>query len=135
MLLKYMLDTNIASFIIKGKSPKLELKFYALPLTTMCISMITRAELLYGVAKMPQATRLKSQVTYFLANIQTLEWDIHASNHYGIVRADLEKRGQVIGSLDMLIASHALAENLIIITNNMDEFKRVNALKFEDWTL
>lgn len=130
----YMLDTNIVSYLIKGKSPVLEQKMQFLPMNQICISVITRAELLYGLARMPQATRLANEVYKFLNYIHVLDWDIETSNTYAHTRADLEKRGQIIGSLDILIASHALAKDLILVTNNTAEFKRVHGLKYEDWT-
>ncbi len=98
--MKYMLDTNIASFLIKGKSEKLDNTIKYIPIGDICISVITRAELLYGVAKNPQATRLRQQVDEFLNYITVLDWDNLASESYAIIRADLERQGKVIGSMD-----------------------------------
>ncbi len=132
--MKYMLDTNIASFLIKGKSVTLDNKIKFVPVDDICISVITRAELLYGVAKVPQATRLKQQVNEFLNYITVLDWDNSASESYAIIRAELERQGKVIGSMDMQISAHAVSQNLILVTNNTKEFQRVNGLKIEDWT-
>ncbi len=132
--MKYMLDTNIASFLIKGNSKNLDNKIKYIPIDDICISVITRAELLYGVAKNPQATQLRQKINEFLRYITVLDWDISASDDYAIIRADLERQGKIIGSMDMQISAHALSQNLILITNNTKEFQRVNGLKIEDWT-
>lgn len=133
--MKYMLDTNIASFYIKGKSALLDKKMAMVNPNELCISIITQAELYYGLEKVGYPVRLTNLVEKFLSQITILDWGDNASRHYAIVRADLEKQGKVIGNMDMLISAHALAENLTLITNNTREFSRVKGLSFQDWTV
>lgn len=133
--MKYMLDTNIASFYIKGKSALLDKKMAMVNPNELCISMITQAELYYGLEKANNPVRLTHLVEKFLSQITILDWGDNASRHYAIIRADLEKQGKVIGNMDMLISAHALAENLTIITNNVGEFSRVKGLVVQDWTV
>ena len=133
MPIKYMLDTNIASYLIKGNSPHLENHIRTIPVEQVCISVITQAELRYGLARLPHATHLAQQVEHFLQGITVLDWDVAVADAYGLVRADLEKRGQPIGNMDMQIAAHALVKDLILVTHNTKEFQRVLGLKLEDW--
>ena len=97
------------------------------------MSTVTEGELRYGMARRPEATRLKLIVEEFLLRLTILEWDSAAAQHYGHLRAALERDGQCMGSLDMMIAAHALAYGLILVTNDQ-AFKRIKKLKIEDWT-
>lgn len=135
MTLRYMLDTNIVSFIIKANNRILEHKIKSISKEQICISSITQAELLYGIARKPEATRLHREVHHFLNHIQILSWENDIAPYYAQIRADLEKKGQTIGAMDMLIASHAVAKNLTLVTNNIAEFKRVHGLIYDDWTI
>lgn len=131
----YMLDTNIVSYLLRGSHPALEQRLRREPVSAVCISAITRAELRYGVARLqPAASRLECEVERFLVGITVLPWGASAADAYGLVRATLERRGQPIGALDTQIAAHALIENLTLITNNVREFSRVPGLRVEDWT-
>lgn len=132
---RFMLDTNIASYLLRGSHPALERRLRHEAVAAVCISAITRAELRYGVARLlPAATRLEREVERFLQGITTLPWDDAAADAYGQVRAWLERQGRPIGSLDTQIAAHALIANLTLITHNVREFQRVPGLKVEDWT-
>ncbi|MFT3717905.1 type II toxin-antitoxin system VapC family toxin [Pseudorhodoferax sp.] len=134
MTLRYMLDTNIASDLLRGGSPRLEQRLRRERVDAVCISAITRAELRYGVARLlPAATRLEREVQRFLQGIATLPWDEAAADAYGPVRAALERAGTPIGALDTQIAAHALIANLTFVTHNVDEFRRVAGLRVEDW--
>ncbi len=131
---RYMLDTNIASYLLRGSHPQLEQRLRRESVAAICISAITRAELRYGVARLlPAATRLEREVERLLQGITTLPWDAAAADAYGPVRAALEKKGTPIGSLDTQIAAHALVANLTLITHNSAEFRRVPGLRVEDW--
>lgn len=132
--MQYMLDTNIVSYLLRGSFPNLEEKIRTIPDDELCISVVSRAELQYGVARLKNAMRLKNLVQEFLASVHTLSWGTRAADHYAVLRADLQGTGKVIGSLDMLIAAHALSEGATLITNNSKEFNRVNNLRVEDWT-
>ena len=128
----YMLDTNASSAAIRGDAG-LDAKLQTLDRREWCISTITVAEHMYGLAKKPEAVRLAELVHAFLDAANVLMWDMAAAHALGRVRADLEKRGQVIGAYDMLIAAHALSRNLILVTDNIREFTRVENLKVENW--
>ncbi len=128
-----MLDTNICIYIIKKKPVRVFEIFNALKVGDVCISSITLAELQYGVYKSQFPERNKIALVNFLAPITILPFSDRASVSYGRIRADLEKRGQIIGSYDLLIAAHALSEELILITNNTKEFSRIQNLTLKNW--
>ncbi|MDO5140413.1 MAG: type II toxin-antitoxin system VapC family toxin [Eubacteriales bacterium] len=132
--MKYMLDTNICIFTIKQKSPEIIRNFLRHDPDELCISSVTYAELMYGVEKSAAAERNKAALSLFLSPIRILDFDARAAEEYGRIRASLERKGMPIGPMDMLIAAHAKAENLILVTNNTREFNRVEALDVEDWT-
>ncbi len=132
--MKYMLDTNICIYIIKNKPIKIFRKFEKINPKEVCISSITSSELWYGVNKSSSFEKNAIALEEFLSPIAILEYDEVASKHYGKIRSDLESKGKIIGSMDLLIAAHALSKNLTLITNNTKEFKRVNNLKVENWT-
>ncbi|MBZ0255552.1 type II toxin-antitoxin system VapC family toxin, partial [bacterium] len=102
---RYMLDTNIASYIIRGGNKKLRKRLSQVPISSLCISSITQAELIYGLALKPEATTLKKLVRDFLLRPEILPWDDKAAEQYGTVRARLEKAGAPIGNLDTMIAA------------------------------
>lgn len=129
----YMLDTNICIYIIKKKPVRVFEIFNALKVGDVCISSITLAELQYGVYKSQFPERNKIALANFLAPITILPFSDRASVFYGRIRAALEKRGQSIGSYDLLIAAHALSEELILITNNTKEFSRIQNLTLKNW--
>ena len=132
--MKYMLDTNICIFIIKHKPEAVIRKFVLHDPDEICISAVTYAELIYGVEKSQAVEKNRLALSLFLSPITVLEFDSRASEKYGIIRAELEKKGTQIGPVDMLIAGHAKAEKLILVTNNTREFIRVEGLEIEDWT-
>lgn len=130
-----MLDTDIASHIIRGRSRRLDERLRESNPSDVCISAITRAELRYGVARVEPAPRLAAQVEFFLAGIATVAWDDGAADRYGRLRALIERCGTPIGSLDTLIAAHALAVGAKIVTLNLRHFERVPELCIEMWAL
>jgi tRNA(fMet)-specific endonuclease VapC len=127
-----MLDTNICVFMLKQESGVLR-RFQAAASDGICISAITLAELEYGVAKSARKEHNTGTLAAFLALVEVLPFDIPAASQYGQIRATLAREGNVIGSLDMLIAAHAKSANLTLVTNNTREFKRVDGLRLEDW--
>ncbi len=130
--IKYMLDTNIVSHFIKNSGRVCE-KIISLPMSELSISAITKGEMYFGLAKKPESTQLKKLIHEFLIRIDVLPWDGVAAECYGNLRADLQKTGRVLGNLDLLIAAHALALNLTLITNDR-AFFQVTDLHVEDWT-
>ena len=132
--MKYMLDTNICIYCIKKKPPEVINKFLQYDPEDICISSITYGELMHGVEKSQAVEKNRLALALFLSPIQILPFDAEASEAYGKIRADLERKGTPIGPMDMLIAGHAQAENLVLVTNNTREFIRVSNLRVEDWT-
>ena len=131
--MKYMLDTNICIYAIKHKPAEVIKNFLSHDPKDMCISSITYGELMHGVEKSQAVERNRTALTLFLAAITILPFDDNAAERYGWIRADLERKGTPIGPMDMLIAGHAKAKDLILVTNNTREFLRVEGLKVEDW--
>ena len=128
----YMLDTDVASYMIKGTSPLL-LERLRKHLGQICISAITAAELKYGATKKGSGP-LTEKVNGFCSLVDVREWTPEAAEKYVHLRVNLEKKGEPIGSMDMLIAASAIAEEAILVTNNMDYFSRIPGLKIENWS-
>lgn len=127
-----MLDTSIASAVISQRVD-LGAQLLQLDQADWCISAITRAELQFGVARKPDATRLARLVTAFLAAARTEPFDDRAADEFGRVRADLERRGEGIGVADELIAAHAISLGATIVTDNMRHFERIAGLDVLNW--
>jgi tRNA(fMet)-specific endonuclease VapC len=134
MASQYLLDTNIASYIIKGNVPAVRRRLVRVPMAQVFISAVTEGELRYGVERRPAATKLRRIVEEFLLRVTVLPWDSDAARQYGHLRADLERLGQPMGNLDMMIGAHALAAGAILISNDR-VFGRIKKLKVEDWTI
>ncbi len=128
-----MLDTDIASYIIKGRAPQLDRRLASVPPPDVCISSLTRGELLFGVHLRPGEPRLARLVEQFLAGVASMPWDDAAADAYGRVAAELHLAGRRIGPLDTMIAAHALALDLRMVTNNVEQFSRVRGLQLENW--
>jgi tRNA(fMet)-specific endonuclease VapC len=131
--MSYLLDTNIASYVIKGNIPRVRQRLLRVPIASVAISVVTEAELRFGVARKPEATRLKIAVEEFLLHVSALPWDSEAAKQYADVRSTLERFGEPMGNLDMMIAAHALAARSVLVTND-GVFRRLKHLKIEDWT-
>ena len=130
-----MLDTDIASYIIRRRSPKIETKLSAIEPSMVCISVITRAELLYGLKRLPPDHRLHLGVRQFLKIVRALPWDAEAADFYAEIRHQLVTTGQPIGELDMTIAAHSLAVAAILVTNNTRHYERIPApLILQNWS-
>jgi tRNA(fMet)-specific endonuclease VapC len=130
---RYLLDTNTASYIIKGNIPLVRERLLKVPMSRVLISAVTEAELLFGAARRREAVRLKVAIDEFLLRVDSLPWDTNAARHYANLRAGLEIGGIPMGNLDMMIAAHALAIESILVTNDRS-FRRIKQLKIEDWT-
>ena len=131
-MIRYMLDTNTVSHLIKAH-PAVALRVVAAPMASLCISAVTEGELLFGLAKRPGATRLQLVVRQFLLRVDVLPWDSTAAQQYGTVRANLERQGKILAPLDLLIACHALSVGAVLVTND-HAFGQVAELQVEDWT-
>lgn len=130
----YLLDTNIASYVIKGTLPSIRKRLGRIPMAQLFVSAVTEAELRYGVARRPEATRLARVVEEFLIRVTILPWDSKAAKAYGDLRAELERAGQPMGNLDTMIGAHALAMGFVLVTNDM-AFTRIKKLKTENWSV
>ena len=127
-----MLDTNIVIYVIKRR-PLDVLDTFNQHTGQMCISSITLSELLHGVEKSAQPDHNLRQVESFVSRLDVLDYTSKASAHYGDIRSNLEKKGKTIGVNDIHIAGHARSEGLILVTNNLKEFERVEALRLDNW--
>ena len=131
-MLRYMLDTNIVIYVIKRRPIEL-LEGFNRHVGQMCISSITLAELLHGVEKSAMPDHNLRQVEDFITRLEVLEYGSKAAAHYGEIRADLERKGTPIGVNDLHIAGHARSEGLTLVSNNLREFERVEALRLVNW--
>jgi tRNA(fMet)-specific endonuclease VapC len=132
-MIRFLLDTNAFSRVVKRSSKEFGSRFDAIYLPEIAISVITEAELLFGLARRPEAHKLAVSVQLLLAKVTSLPWTSDAARHYSNIRADLERKGLPIDDMDMMIAAHALAEDAILVTND-NAFRRIDRLRVEDWT-
>lgn len=132
-MLKYMLDTNLCVRVLRERPHGLRARFNA-ESSSLCISTVVLYELLYAAAKSVRPTESRKAVEAFAERLQVLEFDSDAALHAGEIRAELERSGNVIGGYDLLIAGHARSRGLIVVTNNLREFQRVDGLRVEDWS-
>ena len=131
-MLRYLLDTNIVIYVLKRRPVEVLSTFNA-NASRMAISSITLAELLHGAQKCSRVSENLSVIEDFCSRLEVISYGAKAAQHYGAIRAALEKLGQPIGVNDLHIAGHARSEGLVLVTNNMSEFARVPALELENW--
>ena len=131
--MNFLIDTNICIYIMNNNPPEVIQKFKSMDLGQVGISSITVSELHYGVSKSRHLKQNMKRLEEFLIPFEIFPYDENASRYYGKIRYQLEKQGNVIGPLDLLIAAHALSKDLILITNNEKEFTRIKSLKIENW--
>lgn len=129
----YMLDTNICIYVMKNKPEKVLERFREELDGGLCISSITLGELEYGMKHSSNPAKNEQALLRFLAPLSILPFGAAAASEYGVLRTHLQNKGTPIGPLDMLIAGHALAEGLTLVTNNVREFERVPDLRLENW--
>jgi tRNA(fMet)-specific endonuclease VapC len=130
----YMLDTDTTSYLVKGRSPEIETKLADISPQMVCVSVITRAELMYGLKRLPADHRLHLVVRQFLGIVRVLPWDSEAADWYAAIRHQLITAGQPIGECDMMIAAHSLAAGAVLVTNNLRHYERIEApLMLENW--
>ncbi len=132
---RYMLDTDICSYIIKRSNDPLLRRLRRTPIIDLCISVITKSELLYGVEVSPRKQQDETAVRAFLSYVEVLDFPDKASFDYAKVRAQLKTSGKMIGANDLFIAAHARSLGLTLVTNNTREFRRVPKLLIENWTV
>jgi tRNA(fMet)-specific endonuclease VapC len=131
---RYMLDTDTCSYIMR-RSPEAVIKrLVRVPVSDVCVSVITKSELLFGVEVSPKRKQDEAAIAAFLLHVEVLDFPDEASLHYAKIRAELKTRGVMIGANDLLIAAHARSLGLTLVTNNTREFKRVRGLSIDNWT-
>ncbi len=133
-MLRYLLDTNIVIYVIKRR-PLQALEIFNQNAGRMAISAITLAELQHGAEKSSNPAANLAVVEDLCSRLEVLPYGAKAAQHYGSIRATLEKQGQTIGVNDLHIAAHARSEGLTLVSNNLREFERVPALQFENWAI
>ena len=131
---RFMLDTNMSSYIIKGANDAVQKRLENVPMANVCISSITQAELLRGVAKKPGAKKLPMIVNEFLLRVEILPWDSPAAESWAALRTIFEKAGKPLSAMDMLIAAHAKSCGAILVTNDKAFYNVRKFLSLEDWT-
>jgi tRNA(fMet)-specific endonuclease VapC len=133
--MRYMLDTDISSYIIKGGYGPVEQHLAETPPSDICISSVTRAELVYGLKKLSSRHWLHQAVQRFLGQTTLLPWDAGAADSFAEIKHQLLSGGTPIGDMDMLIAAHAIAADTVLVTNNDRHFKRIKLpLMMTNWT-
>jgi tRNA(fMet)-specific endonuclease VapC len=131
-----MLDTDITSYLIKGRAPQIEAKLSQLTPAMVCVSVITQAELKYGLKRLPDKHPLQHAVRQFLRIVRVLDWNSEAANHYAEIRQQLVSSGQPIGEMDMMIAAHSLSANAVLVSNNTRHYERIVApLTLVKWAI
>lgn len=129
----YMLDTDTCAFILRRSSQALLQRIQKVALEQQVMSMVTLAELLYGVQISSRKKENRAAVDALTRHLSVIDWSRDAAEHYADIRADLKKKGQLIGSHDLMIAAHARSLGAIVVTNNVKDFRRVKGLKHENW--
>lgn len=130
--MRYLLDTNIVSHILR-RQPNVMARLQSVPMSDLYISAVTHAELMYGLAKKPDAAKLHRAVHELLLRISVLPFNEQASTHYGKFKAQTEQSGKNLASLDMMIAAHASAVSAVLVSNDA-AFQQIADLSVEDWT-
>ena len=133
--MKYLLDTNICIYLIKKQYPEIIAKVLKIGFNNINISTITLAELEYGVANSKRSFEAQTALLEFTLPFEIIDYTYSAASLYGKIRKELKDKGQPISDMDMLIASVAMANDLIVVTNNEKEFKRISGLKIENWKI
>ena len=129
----YMLDTDTSIYTIKNRPISVRKQFVKLEMDQICISVVTYAELIFGTENSSDPKRNRAVLDHFARHLTVHDWDTTAAEHYGSVRHKLEREGTPIGSMDMMIAAHALSIGAVLVTNNEKHFRRVGGLKLTNW--
>lgn len=129
----YLLDTDICSYIMKRSHPQLIEKLQVVDLEGIAISVVTEAELLYGIKLSSKPKLAYAAFDGFITHVRVLDWTRAAAEHYADIRSNLHKRGEPIGANDLMIAAHGRSLNATVVTNNVREFRKVKHLSLENW--
>jgi tRNA(fMet)-specific endonuclease VapC len=129
----YMLDTDTCAFVLRRASEPLLLRIQAAPIAQQCMSVVSYAELLYGVELSSQKKTNQAAVEMLARHVSVLDWPQEAAQHYAQIRADLKKTGSMVGANDLMIAAHARSLRATVVTNNTKDFERIKGLNIENW--
>jgi tRNA(fMet)-specific endonuclease VapC len=130
---EYMLDTDISSYIMKRSHDTVVRRLQKVPIGAVCISVITKSELLFGVEVSPRRQQDHAALEQYLRHVEVLDFPDEAAIHHAQIRAALEARGTMIGANDLFIAAHARSLKVTLVTNHTREFGRVQGLDIENW--
>ena len=130
---RYMLDTDMCGYIIQEHPETVRQRFQTLAMGQMCVSVITYAELIYGVERSSSKRVNRPIVEDFVRHLDVMDWDTEAADQYGVIRAELEAAGTPIGAMDMMIAAHAKSIEAVLVTNNQKHFTTVTGLRIDNW--
>jgi len=130
----YLLDTSVASHVIRGDRPEIPARLTALPMSAIAISAVTEAELLYGVARRGHPPALSERVRQFMLRVEVRDWDRRAAGAYAELRSSCERHGVSLAPFDMMIAAHAIAEDAVLVTRDKAFMHVQGRLRVEDWT-
>jgi tRNA(fMet)-specific endonuclease VapC len=133
--MNYLLDTNLCIHIIRKRPSIVLQRISAAPIGSIGVSVLTVAELEYGVQKNQYVEQNQQALEQFLLPLLIIDFDLEAAQTYGIVRAELERNGTPIGAIDTIIGAHALRLGVTLVTNNTKEFQRIPQLLLEDWSI
>jgi len=129
----YMLDTNICSYVLRDRPPSVRKRFEKADAGNLAISTVVLAELYFGAARHPKGDAIRREIDDFASRITILPWDENAADHYGEIRAVLEKKGTPIGAMDMMIAAHARSIGAVLVSNDVTYFDKVRGLRIANW--
>jgi len=130
---RYMLDTDTCSYIIRERPESVLRRFRRLAMEQLCMSVVTYAELVYGVERSSSRRVNRPIIEDFVRHLDVLDWDTGAADQYGLIRAKLEAVGTPIGAMDLMIAAHAKSIKSVLVTNNQKHFANVTGLKIDNW--
>ncbi|HEY9842428.1 MAG TPA: type II toxin-antitoxin system VapC family toxin [Candidatus Obscuribacterales bacterium] len=129
-----MLDTNICSYILKNHPASVKAHFDRVGAQALILSTVVLAELYFGAARHPKGVRIRKEIDDFSSRLAVIPWDQTAADHYGMIRAELEKTGSPIGAMEMLIAAHARSLGAVLVSNNTRHFEKVAGLSIDNWS-
>jgi tRNA(fMet)-specific endonuclease VapC len=132
---RYMLDTDTCSYVMRRSNQAVLKRLQEVRVSDVCISVITKSELLFGVELSPRRQQDETALKAFLAYVEVLDFPDVAAQHYATIRAELKTHGRMIGANDLFIAAHARSLGLTLVTNNTHEFARVQDLVLDNWTI
>ncbi|MEW6219980.1 MAG: type II toxin-antitoxin system VapC family toxin [Thermodesulfobacteriota bacterium] len=131
--MRYMLDTNICSYVLKNRPPEVKWHFDQVGADALVVSTVVLAELYYGAARHPAGKVIRREIDDFSARLAVLPWDEAAADHYGDIRSAMERNGTPIGAMDMMIAAHARSQSCALVSNDVGHFARVPDLLTVNW--